>query len=381
MSEIDLLRRLGDQIVPPSIGALRETARRRARRTATVTAVLTAAAVVVGAGGVQLAVTEDHSAPPVEQPQDDGIRPLTYAEGATVHYGDHAVTLPSAAVELDLTDNGVAARTDTGEIWFTDGADLEQVGTLGTPAPSFDPTEMSHGSPDVAFGTSSGLMVSGTSGSLVAWFEFPQPGQPEVVAYDTSSRTQEIRQPIELDPGHSALLESVTDQFAYWFVDPEPFDLNGPNARVDLATGEITSITPRQYDAENPGPAPGTPQTLLVSHHEGGGGPYEVDDGIHMQLGMHGGHVEPLGEQPLEVLDGPTRTPLTALAWPVGYKIPDAPGFVTQWVDADAFVIGYRTARSTDLLVCHVSSTACAVAVQTASVLVLPELGDLPDFG
>ena len=43
MSELDLLRRLGDQIVPPPFEALRETARRRARRARVATSLAVAA--------------------------------------------------------------------------------------------------------------------------------------------------------------------------------------------------------------------------------------------------------------------------------------------------------------------------------------------------
>jgi hypothetical protein len=50
MSDLDVLRGLGDQILPPSLDALRETARRRTRRTTAVTIVAAAAAVAVVAG-------------------------------------------------------------------------------------------------------------------------------------------------------------------------------------------------------------------------------------------------------------------------------------------------------------------------------------------
>ena len=72
-------------------------------------------------------------------------------------------------MELDLTDDGVVVRTDDGGIWFTDGAEIDRVGTLGEPRPGVRraATALRH---------HWGFVVSGNTGSQVAWFEFPQPG-------------------------------------------------------------------------------------------------------------------------------------------------------------------------------------------------------------
>jgi hypothetical protein len=307
-------------------------------------------------------------------------RPLTYAEGTTLHFGDQSVTMPSKVVEIDMVDGGAVARTSDGGIWLTDGSVPEQIGSLGTPAALFDPTELSGGSPDVAFGTSSGFIVSPTAGSLVGWFEFAEPRQPELVVYDTASGTETARGAVKPDLASSAIMADVTEDAAYWYIDPVAFDDPAAVGRLDLATGEQTRLTLEQYDAEHPAPAPGTPQTLLVSHHEGGGAPYEVDDAIHMQLGIDVTRIVPRGEMPLEVLDGPTHKRFT-FDPPPGYDDPDPyPGWLTQWVDDDTVVIGYRSPKSTDILECHVSTRSCDFAAHTDGVAVLPETGPLPDF-
>src|SRR4051812_20667722 len=101
MPDLDVLRSLGEQIVPPSLDALRETARRRSRRTAIVSTAAAAAAVVAVIGAVQVAIVDRESAPPPTNPAPvEDSRPITYASGATVHYGDHDVTMPDRVVEL-----------------------------------------------------------------------------------------------------------------------------------------------------------------------------------------------------------------------------------------------------------------------------------------
>jgi hypothetical protein len=156
-----------------------------------------------------------------------------------------------------------------------------------------------------------------------------------------------------------------------------PYEDPASSGRVDLATGEqITVATP----AEEPQPLPvGTPRTVLTSHREGGGPPYEVDEGIHMQLGWVRGttRIAPRGELPQEVLDGATRTPFRFAA-PPGYANPDpVPGWLTQWIDDDTIVIDfndYRGQQLSDLLVCRLSTQACEVVAQSVDA-VLPEVG------
>ena len=379
MSDLDLLRRLGEQIVPPPLDDLRETARLRTRRTATFATVAAGAVVALVVGAVQLGVVHHSPPPPTHEPEKNSSRPLTYGERSTLHYGDQTVAMPSQVVELDLTDDGVVARTSDGGIWFTDGSEPERIGALGTPAAAFEATKLSGGSPDVAFGTSSGFIVSPTSGSLVGWLEFAGPRQPELVVYDTAAGSETVRDPVKPGLASSAIMADVTEDAAYWYIDPVAFDDPAAVGRLDLATGEQSRLTVEQYDAEHPAPEPGTPQTLLVSHHEGGGAPYEVDDAIHMQLGIDARRIVPRGEMPLEVLDGPTHTRFTFDA-PAGYDDPDPyPGWLTQWVDDDTVVIGYRSPKATDVLECHVSTRACKVAAHTDGVAVLPETGTLPD--
>jgi hypothetical protein len=109
MSELDVLRRLGDQIVPPPFEMLRKTAHRRVRRARVATSVAIAASVVaVSATTLYLGRDTDRRFEPAPAPS---LRPLTYADGSTIHYGDHTVEADGSVVELDVTDDGVGFRT------------------------------------------------------------------------------------------------------------------------------------------------------------------------------------------------------------------------------------------------------------------------------
>jgi hypothetical protein len=199
------------------------------------------------AGASFLTATDDNANPRPIGPPDDAntSHPLTYADGTTIHYGDQAVTASDLVVELDVTDDGVVVRTDDGGIWFTDGADLDQIGALGDPGQAYDAEEH-------PYGTTWGFVVSANTGSRVAWLEFPQPGQPELVVYDTRSGEQSARHNLQVAPGAYALLESVTERFAYWYDTPETVADDVPSpmlastwplARKDPSPGSSTSRT------------------------------------------------------------------------------------------------------------------------------------------
>ena len=250
MPDLDLLRGLADEIVPPPFEALRETARRRTRRATAVTVVAAAAAVALVVGVTFLAVTDDDRKPrPIGPPEVvDTTHPLTYAEGTAVHYGDKTVTVPDVVAELDVTDAGVVVRTEDGRIWLTDGAGVDQVGTLGSPGKAYDVE-------DHPYATSWGFVVSGNSGTSAAWLEFPKPGEPEVVVYDTRAHKESARQALEVTPGSYALLSSVTERYGYWFTSPETTgdDISLPQARIELATGTQERVTRKSFEADTPG--------------------------------------------------------------------------------------------------------------------------------
>jgi len=370
MSELDLLRRLGDHVVPPPLDELRTIARRRTRRTIVAISLGAAACVAAVLLGVHTFPAETHTAPPVKEPEPHG-RPLTYAQGSTVHHGDREVALPGRVLELDLTDDGVVARVADGGIWFTDGGEPSLIGELGTPGDS-SPT-FGAGPGDIIAWGHPGFVVSGSYGSVAAWWEFQPHGAPELVVYDTAAGRAMARRPVPLDEGSTVLLDSVSDRFVYWYVDPVEHELDTPNARLDTRNGTVGDVSPHQYAGDRP-PA-GTSRTVLISHAEGGGEPYRVARGP-LQLGMSpggGNRIRVFGEQPLEALDGGTGDPFVFAA-PKSYRPPETPAFLAQWLDDDSFVLAYKLDGPADLLTCRVSVRSCEVTMRSVDAL-LPEIG------
>ena len=372
MPELDVLRRLGDEVVPPPLESLRATARRRDRRSSA--AVLAAAAVAVVAVVVTTAVLapdDDPRPSPIEPPRTEQApsRPVTYADGATIHYGDRTVEAGGRVYELDLTDEGVAYRTSDGRIWFTDGSTTDEIGALGKPVePSGDLESWIWDSrfTDVR---SAGWIVSGNSGSLLSWFDFTGSGAPEVVVYDTATRTVALRSGVDTPPGSWVAPHSVSADAVYLFRDPDPAaDDEMPQMRLDLATGVLAPLSPDDYLAEV---ASRPARSFWVSHAERGFELYEITEGTGHQFDVFRGRVRPMGMQPLEVRDGLTGDQL-AIRAPGGYPNTN-PAWLVQWLDDESVVIFDPQGDQDRLLVCPVPTGTCDLAVTRASSLVVPD--------
>ena len=88
-------------------------------------------------------------------------------------------------------------------------------------------------------------MLSSNAGSRLVWFEFPSPGDPEVVVYDTGAGREVARDTVALQPGHTAVPARLSERFVYWFKDPtsEEMPEDQVQVRYDPATGEQSRIT------------------------------------------------------------------------------------------------------------------------------------------
>ena len=373
MSELDVLRRLGDEVVPPSFESLRATARRRDRRSSG--AVIAAGAAAVVAVVVTTAVLgpdDDPRPSPVEPPRTEQTppRPLMYADGATIHYGDRTMAADGEVVELDPTDQGVAFRTIEGRIWFTDGTSIDEIGVLGEPVEPAGDLEQWMGSSDYADAArATGWIVSGNSGSNLLWFDFTDPGTPEAVVYDTSARDVVLRTAVDTPPGGWTGPHSVTEDSAYLFRDPDPFaDDDLPQVRLDLDTGAQTRISGKEYLADV-GSRPA--RSLQISHAERGFELYEIIEGTGHQWDVYRGRLRPMGMQPIEVRDALSGVELSLRA-PDGYPNTN-PVWLTQWLDDESVVIFDGTGDQDRLLECPVPKGTCAVAASRPSSIVVPD--------
>ncbi len=372
MADIDALRTLRNQIVPPPLDLLRETARRRTQRN-TRLGVVAAAAAVAALAVTAVVVTgdPDRSQVPVERPQPTS-RPLTYAEGAVIHYGDQTVEADGAVVELDLTDQGVAFRTDDSRIWLTDGSSVDELGATGNPVPPGG--DLEHWIPTgvrFASAASSGWVVSGNSGSHVFWFDFSGPGGPEAVVYDTETQRVLMRSEVDIPEGGWAGPQSVTDEYAYLYLDPEPFaDDQMPQARLDLATGSQTRVSPTGYLADA---ASHRPRSFHISHAEQGVELFEITDGAGSQFYVRGGRLRPAGMQPIEVRDGLTDERISLQA-PAGYPNTN-PIWLVEWLDDDIVLMLDPTRDPARLLECPLPTGRCEVVRSVDATPVFPDVG------
>ncbi len=364
MSDLDLLRGLGDQIVPPPLDSLRETANRRARRTTATVAVATAVVTVgVIAASLSFFADDDSAAPePIAPTPADTARPLTYAAGADLHLGEATVTMSVPVAEIDLTDNGAIVRTEDGTIWFTGGEEPQQVGTLGSPGDRYATSEPPLFTPN-------GWVVSGNLGTLAAWFEFPVADAPVLVVLDTETLEPVVdRVPITVRGETWEMPQSVTEDAVFWFVDALSEDDAMPAARFVIATGTQEAISGEEYAASLPAEA--SPRLLVTN----GPGlvPYSPTDGIPQQFGVSGGFFKPVAGGDFRASDGLTGEPMEFKALD-GYQ--RSLVFLTQWIDDDTVVLRADSSTGYDLLVCKISTKSCQVEASLPTSIVLPDLG------
>jgi hypothetical protein len=373
MSELDVLRRLGDQIVPPPFDALRETARRRTRRAGVATSVAVAATVVASVAALYLGRSDDREPQPA--PPVPTSRPLTYADGSTIHYGDRTVEAAGHVAELDVTDDGVGFRTDDGRVWFTDGSTVDSLGAVGRTGPGY-------GDDTWPLLTRPGWMLSSNTGSRLVWFEFPAPGEPQVVVYDTGAGHEVARDSVRLGPGHRAVPSLVSDRFVYWFQDPTPDEVAEDQAQVryDPATGRQSAIT--EADLLDDLDTEAAVRSIRV---KGDGrldssGRFHYSDGMGQQMsmdltkdvaGVDG--VAPVGAGDMKAEDVRGR--------PFGFDPPaDTTGrsgvaWLVQWLDDETVVVLSPLRQSTDLIACHLDTKTCEVATSAPRGVVVPDFG------
>jgi hypothetical protein len=372
MSELDVLRRIGDQIVPPPFEALRETAHRRDRRARVATSLAVAAIVVATA--VTTAYLGRDSDRRIEPAPAPTVRLLTYADASTIHYGEHTVVADAPVVELDVTDDGVGFRTDDGRIWFTDGSTTDQLGALGETGPGYGDTWPLTSRP--------GWLLSPNAGSRLVWFEFPAPGEPEVVVYDTDTGQEVARDAVGLEPGHTAVPALLSDRFVYLIKDPNPEEMPEDQAlvRYDPATGEQTRITEQDLVRDLDGDAAVRSVRLKGDGRWDSSDAFHYSDGMGQQMGLNLRNgvagvdgVAPVGAGDMLAEDVSGRT--FAFEPPQDYPDKTGVAWLVQWLDDQTVVVLSPLQQRTDLIVCHLETKACGVGASAPTGIVAPDFG------
>jgi len=375
MPELDVLRRLGDQIVPPPFEALRETARRRVRRARAAMGVAVAASVVAMAvTTLYLGRDADRQPEPAPAPAPTS-RPLTYADGRTIHYGNQTVEADGPVDELDVTDYGVGFRTHDGRIWFTDGTGIDRLGKLGETGPRY-------GDDSWPLLVHPSWMLSANSGSRLVWFEFPAPGEPEAVVYDTAVGKEVARDTVRLEPGHTAVPALLSEGFVYWFQDPKSDEAaeDTVQVRYDPSTGEETRVTERDLLADLDRNAAVRSVRLKGDGRWDSSDAFHYSDGMGQQMGLDlrkgvagVDGVAPVGAGDMVAED--VHGQPFVFQPPPGYTDKSGVAWLVQWLDDQTVVVLSPLRQRTDLIACHLDTSTCEVAASVPTTVVVPEVG------
>jgi hypothetical protein len=372
--ELDVLRRLGDQIVPPTFEALRETAHRRTRRTRLAASLAVAASVAAMSATLLYVGRETDRRPEPAPAPAPTSRPLTDADGSTIHYGDRTVEAGGPVVELDVTDDGVGFRTEDGRIWFTDGSTIDPLGALGETGPGYRDSWPLLSRP--------GWMLSANAGSRLVWFEFPTLGRPEVVVYDTGTGEEVARDAIRLESGHTAVPALLSDRFVYWFKDPDSAEMpeDQSHVRYDPDTGEQSQITERDLLRDLDTEAAVRSVRLKGDGRWDSSGTFHYSDGMGQQMGVDlkkgvagVDGVAPVGAGDMVAED--VRGEPFVFAPPPDYTDPNGVAWLVQWLDDQTVVVLSPLRQRTDLITCHLETRACEVATSAPTGIVAPDFG------
>jgi hypothetical protein len=354
---------------------------RRRRFAAAAVSVLVLA---VGGAACRSGATETKPAPrpqPSATPRVEVARPLTYAEGRTIHLGARTIDTGQDLLSLDVTDDGVAFTTFDGGLWFTDGRSMEQIGAM-TPG-SASPAGIAWG-PD---GRPNDRIVSGNTGSRLAWLQYSEFGRPGIVVYDTRQRRRVAAFTVEQRSGcaRCAQLVSVSEDDVYWTdglwrgAGGEDLDSSARLFRYRVSTGVQKAVSARSYDSY----LRSRPRMLVLGESVESG---RVQDGIGQDFAFVGRRLvasgRGTGRPSFDPVSGRQLQVRPPNRFGYGYGAAERL-YLFQWLDDDSFALldgtGWNRGAlaGEDLLVCHISLGRCRVAVHrpaSAGSPIVPEI-------
>ena len=277
---------------------------------------------------------------------------------------------------MDMTDDGVAFTTMDGRVWFADGLSVDQIGDLGVRA--------EQGSPE--------LVRSASVGSLLAWFEHPEARRGELVVYDTDLRRVVAREVPAgpagcADLGSECVVAAVVGDHVYWTSMHNGYP-GQPQMRLDVSADRQGAASSRDLAAD----LASGPRGIILGDSPDTG---VVTDGMEQRFVVDGTNLVPVREGradgnpalfPTTAFDTGTRAQLQ-LRVPEGYdRAAEFTAF--EWLDDDRLALmayanqlapgGFYDARPgpRDILVCHISTGRCDLAVKgTMDVRIAPHLG------
>ena len=352
----------------------------RRRRAAGVVGAVAMAVVVAGSAlifrpdGERTTPTPDPTpSPSIPSPvvEDDAVvRPLTYAEGQKVHYGDKAFDTGQPITQIDITDAGVVYTNQDSEIWFTDGERKRQLDAgIGSYHEAYEP-------------------VAAAVGSRIAYLRIEDMLPVSVVVYDVASREVLLEEPagpsvwpdFDLTQPQSQAMFLTADEVVVYYSDDHYGSRDVGQLHYvsyDLRTGRRTEL---------PLDAPDTievaPPTRRLEWRARAGDPDDLARGSTDVYRVRDGALT------VDVFDD--RVGVWRVADPIdpvtGEKLAiSVPGGVApgselklfQWLDDGVFaLVRMITQTSGDdgdlMVVCTLSVLSCEVAVEGPHSFILP---------
>jgi hypothetical protein len=319
----------------------------------------TAAAVVLTIGAsFALSQTGDRASSPVGPPTNppsnvdvtpdatDDSRPLTYAAGATIHYGDRVIEAPEDPDGLYVFDDGLwfftgeNEGTSTTHLYYTDG--------------NSEPVEVARGIDRV---------TPGEVGSLLVWL-----AGDDVVIYDTHVRDVVARVPLNGQRLGNPIIP--LEDAVHWreYDDSAESGNDGRSVRYDVSAGTRTRVS-RADESAAEARAAGSPLLVVGSANS-------TDSAEDFNVVDSGLEVDTSGQ------GAPPPVFVAATGQRLSVSVPD--GYdgeslgVFQWLDDDRFALvvhgtaGIGKVPTGDLLVCRITDGRCRTVASGEQYWLLP---------
>jgi hypothetical protein len=296
-----------------------------------------------------------------------------YYVDARFHFGDRSVETDTWNVHLDATDDGFVYTTDDARLYFSNGQQPRQVGSHVC-GRSWNAKPMWIG----AYEQDS--VVAGNVGSSVVWFECSPAAPGTLVAFDTGSGREVVREQVAacVDRTESPCSLSAVIGDHVYITTERASGAAGPMVVLDLTNGLQRRVTWQAYADD----IRSQPRGLVVGDTWQTGSP---TDGIGQVFRVRGSQLVPMLDQPGD-RDLVAATAFdTATGRAVDLQLPPAHHHADvftlfEWLDDDTVALAGddddgETDAPGDLITCRLSNGHCSLVLsrQEGEVWILPQ--------
>jgi hypothetical protein len=308
----------------------------------------------------------DHPSPSPTETHAPPVRPLFYIDvplgrkhrPGVIHYGDRAIESDNAFVHSDVTDDGFVFTTKD-EVWFSDGGSPVQIGSRLCALRGLRNGGIRH--------FAHGAVITGATGSLVAWFTCADPESQTLVVYDTSSGREIARQPMpmcDLVAGCDLDLGPVVGEHVYLTRTQVNHSTDSTKRRLlsyDVTTGRLTTATSRSFSDD----VRSNPRGMVI------GDTWETATPDNPAFHARGTRLVAWSDDddaPTTAFDTATHLAIR-LRLPPGYSPNPPPGSrgfsVFEWLDDDTVALTpEHNLESADIITCRLSEGSCRLTVK-----------------